>query len=113
MKTIQIITRRSFIRSLGLATGGLVIACNFPSSEEDRPKFRTFLGDTFEPNLFIQLKDNGELVLLASRSEMGNGVRTSLTSVIADEMDADWTMVSVIQATGNTKFMDQIKWENL
>jgi len=95
------------MRSLGLATGGLVIACNFPTSEEDKPKFRTFLGDTFEPNLFIQLKDNGELVLLASRSEMGNGVRTSLTSVIADEMDADWTMVSVIQATGNTKFLDQ------
>lgn len=107
MNTIQIVTRRSFIRSLGLAAGGLVIACNFPTSEEDKPKFRAFLGDTFEPNLFIQLKDSGELVLLASRSEMGNGVRTSLTSVIADEMDADWTMVSVIQATGNTKFMDQ------
>lgn len=107
MNSIQIITRRSFIRGLGLASGGLIIACNFPSSEEDKPKFRTFLGDTFEPNLFIQLKDSGELVLLASRSEMGNGVRTSLTSVIADEMDADWNMVSVIQATGDVKFMDQ------
>ena len=107
MNSIQIITRRSFIQSLGLATGGLIIACNFPTSEEDKQKFRTFLGDTFEPNLFIQLKDNGELILLASRSEMGNGVRTSLTSVIADEMDADWNMVSVIQATGDVKFMDQ------
>jgi len=107
MSSIQIITRRSFIRNLGFASGGLILACNFPSSDEKKPKFRTFLGDTFEPNLFIQLKDSGELVLLASRSEMGNGVRTSLTSVIADEMDADWAMVSVIQATGNVKFMDQ------
>ncbi len=107
MNAIQIITRRSFIRSVGLVSGGLIIACNFPSSDKDKPKFRTFLGDTFEPNLFIQLKDSGELVLLATRSEMGNGVRTSLTSVIADEMDADWNMVSVIQATGNVKFMDQ------
>ncbi len=106
MSSIQIITRRSFIRGLGLASGGLIIACNFPSSDE-KNKMRPFNGETFEPNLFIQLKDNGELVLLASRSEMGNGVRTSLTSVIADEMDADWKMVSVKQATGDTKFMDQ------
>ncbi len=106
MSTIQVITRRSFIRGLGLASGGLVIACNFPSSDE-KNKMRPFNGETFEPNLFIQLKDNGELVLLASRSEMGNGVRTSLTSVIADEMDADWKMVSVIQATGDAKFLDQ------
>ena len=107
MSTIQVITRRSFIRGLGLASGGLVIACNFPSSDEKGTVKRPFNGESFEPNLFIQLKDNGELVLLASRSEMGNGVRTSLTSVIADEMDADWKMVSVIQATGDAKFLDQ------
>ena len=106
MNNIQVITRRSFIRGLGLASGGLIIACNFPSSDE-KNKMRPFNGETFEPNLFIQLKDNGELVLLASRSEMGNGVRTSLTSVIADEMDADWKMVSVKQATGDVKFLDQ------
>jgi len=107
MNPIQKITRRSFIRSVGLASGGLIIACNFPSSEEESTKLKPFNGSTFEPNLFIQLKDNGELVLLASRSEMGNGVRTSLTSVIADEMDADWKMVSIKQATGDVKFMDQ------
>ncbi len=109
MSSIQIISRRSFIRSLGLASGGLIIACNFPSSDdkEGASKIIPFNGSSFEPNLFIQLKDNGELVLLASRSEMGNGVRTSLTSVIADEMDADWKMVSVKQATGDVKFMDQ------
>ena len=107
MNPIQKITRRSFIRSVGLASGGLIIACNVPSSGKEKTVLKAFNGDTFEPNLFIQLKDNGELVLLASRSEMGNGVRTSLTSVIADEMDADWKFVSVKQATGDAKFMDQ------
>jgi len=108
MNDIHIITRRSFIRNLGLASGGLIIACSVPTtSTNDKKKLRAFNGSTFEPNLFIQLKDNGELVLLASRSEMGNGVRTSLTSVIADEMEADWTMVTVKQATGDVKYMDQ------
>jgi isoquinoline 1-oxidoreductase beta subunit len=107
MNDIQIITRRSFIRGLGLASGGLIIACNFPESGEMVSKLKPFNGKTFDPNLFIQLKKSGELILLASRSEMGNGVRTSLTSVIADEMDADWNMVTVKQATGDAKFLDQ------
>ncbi len=106
MSAIHIVTRRSFIKSLGFASGGLIFACSIPSSTENKEQ-KPFNGSIFEPNIFIQLKDNGELVLLATRSEMGNGVRTSLTSVIADEMDADWEKVSVLQATGDAKFMDQ------
>jgi len=107
MSEIHIVTRRRFIKSLGFASGGLIFACTLPSSKEEKEKPRPFNGSSFEPNIFIQLKDNGELVLLATRSEMGNGVRTSLTSVIADELDADWDKVSILQATGDAKFMDQ------
>ncbi|MDX5585769.1 MAG: molybdopterin-dependent oxidoreductase [Aureibaculum sp.] len=107
MNPIQKITRRSFIRSVGLASGGLIIACNFPSSDKEASKLKPFNGSTFEPNLFVQLKDNGELILIASRSEMGQGVRTSMTSIIADEMDADWKFVSVEQAIGHPKYGNQ------
>ena len=107
MNPIQKVTRRSFIRSIGLASGGLIIACNFPSSDKEATKLKPFNGSTFEPNLFIQLKDNGELILIASRSEMGQGVRTSMTSIIADEMDADWKFVSVEQAIGHPKYGNQ------
>ena len=107
MNPIQKITRRSFIRSMGLASGGLIIACNIPSSEDKNYKKRPFNGSTFEPNLFVQLKDNGDLILIASRSEMGQGVRTSMTSIIADEMDADWNFVSVEQAIGHPKYGNQ------
>jgi len=106
MNPIQKVTRRSFIRSMGLASGGLLIACNFPSSDEKNQK-RPFNGSTFEPNLFVHLKDNGDLVLIASRSEMGQGVRTSMTSIIADEMDADWNLVSIEQAIGHPKYGNQ------
>jgi len=107
MNTIQKVTRRSFIKSIGLASGGLIIACNVPSSSEKNPMKRAFNGETFEPNLFVQLKDNGDLILTASRSEMGQGVRTSLTSIIADEMDADWNLVSVVQAVGDSNYGNQ------
>lgn len=106
MNPIQKITRRSFIRSMGLASGGLIIACNIPSSEDKTTK-KPFNGSTFEPNLFVHLKDNGDLILIASRSEMGQGVRTSMTSIIADEMDADWNLVTVEQAIGHPKYGNQ------
>lgn len=107
MSSIQKISRRNFIYSLGLASGGLIIGCNLTTAGKTTFKLNPFNGKTFDPNLFIQLKDNGELILVASRSEMGNGVRTSLTSVLADEMDADWKYVKVKQATGDAKFLDQ------
>lgn len=104
MDAIQNMSRRNFVKVFGLASGGLIIGCQFTGNNE---VVRIDDGTTFTPNLFVQLKKDGKLVLMASRSEMGQGVRTSLTSVIADEMDADWSFVTVTQATGDSKFGNQ------
>lgn len=106
MKNNYTQNRRSFIRNVSLASGALILACNVPKSDKEIHKLSGSLND-FQPNLFVQLKANGDLILTASRSEMGQGVRTSLPSVIADEMDADWTKVTVQQATGDEKYGDQ------
>lgn len=105
-KNIQNISRRSFVKNIGLASGGLILACNSPIFTDTQEITR---GDftSFNPNLFIQLDSDGLLTLIASRSEMGNGVRTSITSIIADEMEADWSKVSIKQATGDAKYGDQ------
>ena len=105
MGTIRAISRRSFVKSVGLASGGLILACN-TSVFSDKENVPENLVD-FNPNLFVQLNSDGSLILVASRSEMGNGVRTSLPSVIADEMEADWNRVSIKQATGDKKYGDQ------
>ena len=52
----------------------------------------------FTPNLFINIKKDGNITLIASRSEMGQGIRTSLASAIADELEADWSYISLQQA---------------
>ncbi|NRT16457.1 isoquinoline 1-oxidoreductase beta subunit [Flavobacterium sp. 28A] len=104
MRDIQNISRRSFIKNIGLTSGALIIGSHlslFASETE------SVLAGAFQPNLFVELLPNGDLILVASRSEMGNGVRTSLTSVIADEMEADWNRVSVEQAIGHKKYGDQ------
>ncbi len=104
MEGMQNMSRRNFVKVFGLASGGLIIGCQFTSGNEI---VRIDDGTTFTPNLFVQLKKDGKLILVCSRSEMGQGIRTSLTSAIADEMDADWKYVSVEQATGDKKFGNQ------
>jgi len=104
MGSIQNMSRRNFVKVFGLASGGLIIGCQFSSEKEI---IRIDDGTTFAPNLFIQLKKDGKLILLCSRSEMGQGIRTSITSAIADEMDADWNYATVEQATGDKKFGNQ------
>ncbi|WP_372795580.1 molybdopterin cofactor-binding domain-containing protein [Lutibacter sp.] len=106
MGTIKNISRRGFVKVIGLASGGLVLACNTSIfSDKEKEEIKNLVD--FNPNLFVQLNSDGSLILIASRSEMGNGVRTSLTSVIADEMEADWNKVVVKQATGDAKYGDQ------
>lgn len=104
MSEIQNLSRRTFIKNVGLVSGGLVLACNYTLFSQDTKSGNL---TEFNPNLFVQLNSDGSLIIIASRSEMGNGVRTSLTSVVADEMEADWNRVSVKQATGDVKYGDQ------
>ncbi len=106
MKKGDTVSRRSFIKNISLVSGGLILACNVPDTKNEIRRLSDDLDD-FKPNLFVQLKSNGDLILTASRSEMGQGVRTSLTSVIADEMDADWNRVNVKQATGDDAYGNQ------
>jgi len=106
MKKGEKISRRFFIRNVSLFSGGLVLACDL-NSEKDKINESIVKGESFSPNLFVELHADGRLILTASRSEMGQGVRTSLTSVIADEMDADWSKVSVIQAPGDDAYGNQ------
>jgi isoquinoline 1-oxidoreductase beta subunit len=106
MKIGNQITRRFFIRNVSLFSGGIILACEVNSNETGIDQIKQN-DSIFSPNLFVELKPDGELILTASRSEMGQGVRTSLTSVIADEMDADWSRVKVRQAPGDDAYGNQ------
>src|SRR5205807_4748323 len=62
---------------------------------------------TFEPNAFVSIDETGLVTIVASRSEMGTGIKTDLPLVLADELDADWNRVKVVQADGDVKYGDQ------
>jgi len=105
MSTIQKIDRRDFVKLFGLASGGIILGCSVASDSKDFIPSEQKTG--FNPNLFIHIQKNGNVTLIASRSEMGQGIRTSLASAIAEELEADWQYISVAQAIGHEKYGNQ------
>ncbi|MEZ7945566.1 MAG: molybdopterin-dependent oxidoreductase [Flavobacteriaceae bacterium] len=97
--------RRDFVKIFGLATGGLLLGCNVSA---DKVVVNTLEdGISFVPNLFIQLQKDGTVTIVVARSEMGQGIRTSMASAIAEDLEADWQYITVQQATGDAKFGNQ------
>ena len=94
------ISRRNFVK--GFALSGLVLAVGLPgiSAAEEAKKYgRDGMphGWVDNPLVFVSIAEDGTVTIVAHRSEMGQGVRTSLPMVVADEMEADWAQVKVVQ----------------
>ncbi|MDE0178981.1 MAG: molybdopterin-dependent oxidoreductase [Gammaproteobacteria bacterium] len=90
-------------RFLGVS-GVLVLGASLPVQ---RTLGQTAAPTTFAPNLWLAIDGDGTVRATVHRSEMGQGIRTALTQVIADELDADWSRVEVVQAQGDVKYGDQ------
>jgi isoquinoline 1-oxidoreductase subunit beta len=62
---------------------------------------------SWQPNVYLAIDKDGTAYIIAHRSEMGSGSRTALPRIVADELDADWSRVKLVQATGDEKYGDQ------
>ncbi|MFL6792125.1 MAG: molybdopterin cofactor-binding domain-containing protein [Bradyrhizobium sp.] len=107
---VEKISRRSVLRSLGIA-GGLVLAAPL-TSRQAFAAYKTGAdkmphGTVVDPRVFVSIASDGTVTIVAHRSEMGTGVRTSLPLIVAEEMEADWSRVKVAQAHG-----DEVKYGN-
>ncbi|TLY78736.1 MAG: xanthine dehydrogenase family protein molybdopterin-binding subunit [Gammaproteobacteria bacterium] len=87
------LSRRSFLKIAGAAGGGLVLA--FYLGE------RANAAVQFAPNAFLQISADGSIVILSKGPEIGQGIKTALPMIIAEELDADWSAVRIEQAPIN------------
>ena len=99
---IENVSRRGFLKGI-IATGSLVIAAEFLPARGALAAYATGAdkmphGVRSDPHLFVSIAPDGTVTIVAIRSEMGTGSRTSLPMIVADEMDADWSRVRVVQA---------------
>ncbi len=56
-----------------------------------------------DPLVFVAIAPDGTVSITCHRSEMGQGVRTGMPMIVADELEADWKRVRVVQAPGDEK----------
>lgn len=95
-------TRRDFLRAGAAAGGGLLIATLVPSGALGALDDLAVAG-TFEPNAFVRIGADGVITIIAKNPEVGQGVKTMLPMLVAEELDVPLAMVTVEQAMADEK----------
>jgi len=112
-----VIPRRSFLAALGLTVGTLAVGFETLAPAEARaataaggpviaPQLPKGDGGT-TPNVFVHIAPDGTVSIVCHRSEMGQGIRSSLPVLIADELGADMAKVKIIQGDADEIYGDQ------
>ena len=96
------INRRNFLRVSALAGGGLLLDFS-PLAEvlaqgQGRPA-----APPLSPTSFISIASNGQVTIMAKAPEVGQGIKTMLPMLIAEELDVDWKNVKIEQGDLDAK----------
>ena len=94
------INRREFLETGVAAGASLLIGFHFPALDRGSPP-------SFKPNAWIEIRPDGAVTIWTGRSEMGQGVKTAMPMIVAEELEADWTRVRGAQADADPAYGDQ------
>lgn len=105
----EAITRRSFILGMSLTATGTVLGL-FPTisttakilSEGKSGEVAAFM-----PSVFLRVDPDNTVTVVIARSELGQGIRTTFSMILAEELDADWEQIKAVQAEGDSKYGNQ------
>jgi isoquinoline 1-oxidoreductase beta subunit len=105
MKTsIENVERRQFLKLTGIGTGCLVLGSTLAPWQ---PAWSQDTLESVDLNLFVSINEDNTVNIVCHRSEMGQGIRTSIPQIVADELCADWQKVVVIQGLANREYGSQ------
>jgi isoquinoline 1-oxidoreductase beta subunit len=93
--------RRTFLRVSALAGGGMMISTWLGTTGEALAQFGQVPASAYQPNAFIKIAADGTVSIVAKNPEVGQGVKTSMPMLIAEELDVDWASVKLEQADLN------------
>jgi isoquinoline 1-oxidoreductase beta subunit len=116
------INRRDFLKVIGTTGASLVIGiflsgCNNegeleiqagPSNHQATANANIPSDSYFSPNIYLTIDHSNKLTVTAFRSEMGQGIRTALAMLVADELDMPWENVVIDQAPADPAYGDQV-----
>jgi isoquinoline 1-oxidoreductase beta subunit len=116
MIRIENVQRRDFLKGM-LGAGAFVLSVRVMPEELFAESTADAAGSTdaasamskapLQPSVYLAIDTDGTAYVVVHRTEMGSGNRTGLPRIVADELDADWARVKVVQATGDEKYGDQ------
>lgn len=99
MARIVKVSRRQFVKVSAAAGTGLVLGVHLPSLAKEQAG-----SAAFSPNAWLSVDPEGAVTITVARSEMGQGVRTALPMIVAEELEADWSRVRVAPALADPKY---------
>src|SRR5579863_5747372 len=94
------LNRREFVAAGVAAGAGLVVGFYLPHGHRTREQ-------VFSPNAYVRITPDDKITIVVARSEMGQGVRTALPMILAEELEADWKRIEIEQAGASTLYGDQ------
>ena len=98
--------RRSFLKLAG--AGGLVLGAFPHLALAQGASADTALKPTQQPSAFVQIAPNGEVTVAINRLEFGQGVQTALPMILAEELDADWSLVRSRHGNSDPAYADPL-----
>src|SRR5690242_11355663 len=94
------LSRREFVGAGIAGAAGLVIGFYLPHKGAAEK-------ESLSPNAYLRITPDNKVTVVVARSEMGQGVRTALPMILAEELEADWKQIEIEQAGASTLFGDQ------
>ena len=97
------ISRRSFLKIAGLTIGISLTPFGYEIMNASAQK-----EGSFKPNVWFEITPNNKITMTMGPSEMGQGTHTALGMVIADELEADWKQIKIIQGPASAAFKNPV-----
>nr|MBA2761056.1 xanthine dehydrogenase family protein molybdopterin-binding subunit [Segetibacter sp.] len=102
-------SRREFLKLTSLTGGGLMLGFSWFSAEAKAPVVVDAAGaaGSLGFNSYLSIATDGTITILSPNPELGQNILTSFPMIVAEELDADWTKVKVLQAALDTKAFER------
>ncbi|AFK01700.1 aldehyde oxidase and xanthine dehydrogenase molybdopterin binding protein [Emticicia oligotrophica DSM 17448] len=94
-------SRRDFLKTSVLSTGGLLLGFNWFGQEASAAQVVESASNSF--NAYLSIQPDGIVTILSPNPEIGQGIKTAFPIIVAEELDVDWNNVKVVQAPLDTK----------
>lgn len=103
-------SRREFLKAIGMAGAGLTIGFRLPTALAEDSSAALDASGVFAPNAFVRINPDNSVVVVIKHLEMGQGTYTGLSTLVAEELDADWSQIQPESAPANASLYNNLSW---